>query len=382
VTCLNVLEHADPRYGGIAISVPAMARAVAAAGRYGSRNAAFCEASESAAPDMVRLPLDRLRWVAGRAARRTFERLVSSSDLVHVHGLWRQHSLAAAHAARRHGKPYLVSAHGMLEPWALGHKGWKKRLYGALVERSNLRRAACLRALTRQEVSDYRRYGIALPAAVVPNGVDLEPPGAPDAFLDAWPGLRGQRMVLFLGRLHPKKGLDVLLRAWAAAPQAPAGHLVIAGPDFGGTRAGSEALAAELGLRHSVTFTGQLAGSLKRAALAAAHAFVLPSFSEGLSMAVLEALAAGVPVVASPGCNLPEIAAEGCGWVVEAAPRPLAAALAEALSLSAGDRAAVGARARGLAERRFSWPAVAAQMAAVYDWVLGGGRPSIVEIFP
>ncbi len=371
--CLNVTEHADPSYGGIASSVPALARAMAASGRYRCQNVAFCEPWEHAEPGTCRLPVGRLDWMSDRSARLAFDGLVAAADVVHVHGLWRQHSFSACRTAERHGKPYVVSAHGMLEPWALRNKRWKKLLYGALVEKRNLRHASCLRALTRREALDYQAYGMRGPIAIVPNGVDAPPSKSPDPFLSAYPALRGRRLVLFLGRVHYKKGLDVLCRAWAATPRAPHDHLVIAGPDFEGTQANLE-------IGSDVTFTGLLGPELRWSALAAAHVFVLPSYSEGLSMAVLEALAAGVPVIASPACNLPEIRERGCGWVVEPAVQPVARALAEALEITPAERAHLGSNGSALAAESFSWPRVAARVARVYDWMLGGPAPSEVEV--
>jgi glycosyltransferase involved in cell wall biosynthesis len=379
--CLNVLEHADPKFGGITVAVPALTRAVAATGRYDGRNAAFSEDSERGIPEFIHLPAGTIRWARDRASRENFDALVSEADLVHVHGLWRQHAVSASHASLRHGKPYVVSAHGMLEPWALNNKGWKKRIYGALVERDNLRRAACLRALTRQEVAEYRRFGIETPAAVVPNGIDPPPSSSPDAFLSAFPDLRGRRLTLFLGRVHTKKGLHALCRAWAAVERHPEDHLVIAGPDFEGTRGTLDTLIAALGIGAEVTFTGLLNSQLKWSALAAAHVFALPSFSEGFSMAALEAMAAGVPVILSHACNLPEVAQHECGWLVEPEMPSIAAALAEALETNAADRVRLGANGRNLVRDRFTWNTVAAQMSAVYDWILGGMRPSCVEIF-
>jgi glycosyltransferase involved in cell wall biosynthesis len=378
MTCLDVIEHADPRYGGIASSVPALGRALSAQGRYRPRTAAFCVPSERSDRELVRLPAGRLAWLAAPAARQTFDEAVAGADVVHVHGLWSQHMLSACRSAQRHRRPYVVSAHGMLEPWALGNKRWKKRVYGALVERSNLRRAACLRALTRQEALDYRRYGVRSPAFVVPNGIDPPPSLAPDAFLARYPELRGRRLTLFLGRLHCKKGLDLLCRAWAAVPRCPEDRLVIAGPDFENTRASLEALAAGLGISSEVVFTGLLAGDQKWSAFAAARTFVLPSYSEGFSMAVLEALAAGVPVIVSRESHPPERIHGCCGWVVPAEDAPLAAALAESLEASDADCRRFGASGRLLAQQ-FTWQSIAARMAAVYDWVLGGGWPSNVE---
>jgi glycosyltransferase involved in cell wall biosynthesis len=378
MTCLNVLEHAEPRYGGIAVSVPALARAMDRHCR--NQNAAFCHPAESQAPGIVRFPLSRLAWFTGNSTRLTFDRLAADADLLHIHGLWSHHAVAARRAAERNRKPYIVSAHGMLDPWALHNKTWKKRMYSMLVERKNLAGAACLRALTLDEAADYRRYGLRAPIAVVPNGIDVPPSLWPAAFLRKFPELRGRRIALFLGRVHFKKGLDLLCRAWAAALREPGTHLVIAGPDSEGTRANLEALIATLGIGPQVTFTGMLERELKWSALAAAHVFVLPSYSEGFSVAVLEALSAGVPVIVSRQCHLPEIAARGCGWVVPTRTAALAEALGEALALTPAGRERYAASGRRLVEECFAWPIVAARMAAVYEWVLGGPRPHSVEV--
>jgi glycosyltransferase involved in cell wall biosynthesis len=271
-------------------------------------------------------------------------------------------------------RPFVISAHGMLDRWALRRKWWKKSLYSALVERRNLRGAACLRALTSREISDYRRYGLHGPAALIPNGIELPPARDPEPLYQKFPKLAGKRLVLFLSRLHYQKGVDVLCRAWGAtANDFPDAHLVIAGPDYEGTRARAETLVRKLRMETRVTFTGMLAGREKWAAFSAADLFVLPSHAEGFSMAVLEALAMALPVVVTPACSFPEIAQLGCGVVVDPSDRPVQNALRDLLSQAPAERAAMGARGAELVRSRYSWPVIGSQMAAVYDWLLGSG---------
>jgi glycosyltransferase involved in cell wall biosynthesis len=269
----------------------------------------------------------------------------------------------------------------MLEEWAMRSKWLKKAVYSLFIERRNLSRATCVRALTRTEVDDYRRFGLRNKVAVIPNGVD--PPQTSDAsrFLGAYPNLAGKRIVLFLSRLIYKKGLDLLCHAWSAISRKfPEAHLVIAGPDYG-SRGPIERLVDELGLRRSVTFPGMLASDLKWSALAAAEAFVLPSRSEGFSMAALEAIAAGVPVILTRQCNFPEVAAVGCGWVIEPDVAQLQGALEECLGAPAAERTRRSESGRLLAARRYSWPVIGAQMGEVYQWLLGGREPQSVELF-
>jgi glycosyltransferase involved in cell wall biosynthesis len=274
----------------------------------------------------------------------------------------------------------VVSAHGMLDAWALRNKRWKKMAYGFL-ERANLRRAACLHALTETEVSDYRAFGLRNPVAIIPNGVDVPPLLDAQEFLDAHPECRNRQVLLYLGRIHYKKGVHLLARTWARlAPRFPNAHLVYAGPDSENTLSGLRQLVDELGVAERVTFTGMLDAPAKWSALAAAYTFVLPSYSEGFSVAILEALAAARPVIVTDACRFPEIAERQCGWVVRPEPTELEAALAECLSASCARLETIGENGRSVVRTRYQWPEIGRQMSDVYDWALGGPRPSSVEI--
>jgi glycosyltransferase involved in cell wall biosynthesis len=231
-------------------------------------------------------------------------------------------------------------------------------------------------------VGDYRRIGLTNPVAVVPSGVAIPESVSATLFHEAYPQLAGKRVVLFLGRLHPKKGLMMLVRAWArSASSFDDAHLVLAGPDFEGTRATLGGLVDELGIRHQVTFTGMLAGPMKWSALAMASVFALPSFSEGFSVAVLEALGMGLPVIVTRACNIPEVAESRCGWVVESEQSAIEIAIEESLGLPALELHMMGERGMALVAGRFTWPVVGKQMAEVYRWVLGGPQPASVQIF-
>jgi glycosyltransferase involved in cell wall biosynthesis len=347
--------------------------------------ATFCGQDENAAVErgapFIRLPRGRLRWTADRGLRSLLTQLILRSDGVHIHGIWEEHCAVAAALAAGVRKPYIISAHGMLEGWAVRSKWLKKAVYSALFEKRNLRRASCLRALTRTEVDDYRRLGIQTPVAVVPNGVDPPDELLPEPFLQLHPGLRGKRVVLFLSRLHPKKGLDLLCLAWAElAHRFEGSHLVIAGPDDGARR-NTVARVADLGINETVLFTGMLETLLKWSALATATVFVLPSRSEGFSVAVLEAMAAGVPVIITRQCNFPEVAEAGCGWVIEPDAQQLRQALEACLGAPAAELARMGAAAQALVQERYTWPVVGRQMSEVYEWILGGRLPTTVELY-
>jgi glycosyltransferase involved in cell wall biosynthesis len=384
---VNVITHLDPKYGGMSAAVPALSAAVANAGEHAVSLAGFCAENEHfslAAGNSVPvhyMPLGRANWLRNESARLAFRKVVEASAGVHIHGLWEQSTLIAARAARNATKPYVVSAHGMLQPWALNNKRWKKAIYGALIERANLKRARCLHALTSAEAQDYRSYGLSNPIAVIPNGVGLPAQSDGEMFLSRFPALRGKRLILFLSRIHFKKGLDILCRAWAsAAKRWPDAQLVLAGPDFENTRSAIEALVESFGLRERVTFTGMLDNTIKWSALSAAECFVLPSYSEGLSVSVLEAMGMGLPVIVTKQCNLPEVQERGCGWVIEPDANQLAEALHECLDAPSAAMARMSASGRLLVQNKYSWSIVGKQMSALYSWMQGGSLPDNVVI--
>lgn len=342
-------------------------------------------------------------------------------DLVHLHGLWQYPSLAVLQWHRRTHRPCMVSPHGMLDPWALRNSSWKKRLAGWLFQDAQLRSATCLRALCVSEAQSIRAYGLRNPICLLPNGVDLpndrgqwtgdggqraENRCSGESVFQSFGGAADRRVLLFLSRIHPKKGLVNLLKAWAEVQRTEARNqssewvLAIAGWDQGGHEAELKRLATDLGLgwrdlrpptsdlrpltsalrppstaHCSLLFAGPLFGADKEAAYRACDAFILPSYSEGLPMVVLEAWAYGKPVLMTPECNLPEGFAAEAALKIETNPESTAAGLRSLLSASRAELQTIGARGRALVADRFTWPKIAAQMKEVYDWMLGGGAP-------
>ncbi len=384
---LTVVSHTDPRYGGLSAAVPQAARTVALENHMQMSLAAFCAPTEHVVPEGfedTRLsfwPAGRRRWLQDRSLRCNFSALVRACDGVHIHGLWEASTAVASRTANKENKPYVLSAHGMLEPWALGSKRWKKLAYAAVFERGIVRKAACLHALTKAEAQQYRDFGAKGPIAVVPNAVEVPSRRSPQPFLEAFPQGRGKRLVLFLGRLHPKKGLSLLIKAWAAiAHEFPEAHLVLAGPDDGKTAQMLHQQIASAGIEAAVTFTGMLEREMKWSALAASEAFVLPSFSEGLSMSVLEALGAAVPVVVTRNCNMPEAQEGGAGWEIAPEVPALRAALQAMLRQTPDQNQAMGKCGADLIAQRYAPPVVATAMAEVYRYVLDGTKPSTIEL--
>jgi poly(glycerol-phosphate) alpha-glucosyltransferase len=300
-------------------------------------------------------------------------------DVLHAHGLWTFQSGVNLAWAARTRRPYVVSLHGMLNPLALRRSRARKRVASALYERRRLRQAACIHAVGAHETGYLRRHGVATAVAEVPYGIELPPLDEtvpPPPWRDRIES--GPRVLLYLGRLDPIKGLENLVIGWAraraAAPsRAAEWTLVIAGwgaPDY-------EALvrrtAAESGAGSSILFAGPLFAEDREAAYRAAEACVLPSLSEGMPVGVLEAWARARPVLMTDACHLPSGFEAGAAMRMDKGVEGAAAALAELFATSDADRRAMGARGRALIERRFSWPVVARQFLEVYGWLAGGG---------
>ncbi len=325
-------------------------------------------------------------WMGGLswspALKPIMREAVAGHDVVHNHSLWMLPNSYSSRMARRAGKPVVITAHGALEPWALAHAKWKKRLVETLFQRKELLAADCLHTNSRAEMEGIRQYGITAPVAVIPNGVDLDvldQPAERSLLEAAHPELTDKRLVLFMARLHVKKGLEHLLQAWSRlASEFPDWHLVVAGPD-NGFEASARTIVAEAAVGERVTFTGNLQGEMARAARRAADVFTLPSFSEGFSMAVLEAMAARCPVMITPGCNFPEVESAGAGAIIRPDIEATTEGLGRLMALSDDERQRMGRCGRQLIEQRFTWDIVAQQTLQLYRWLIrGGSAPDFV----
>jgi glycosyltransferase involved in cell wall biosynthesis len=382
---LHVLQSLAIENGGTSNSVPALASATTETRRYMNSLLHFCPVGLCISNfgchlTVMHRPCRSFELMLPTRARAFLSEAVQKADIVQIHGLWTGHSSATLDFASKFWKPAIVSAHGMLDGWALQHKKWKKVPYSALIERRKLSRVTCLRALTRVEAENYRAFGLSSPIAIIPNGISAPDHVSPCEFLRQYPHLEGKKIVLFLGRLHKKKGVDLLAKAWhMVSTRLPDAHLVIAGPDDGPL---GQQLRRSIRTSRSasITICGMLTGSLKWSALAAASAFVLPSFSEGLSMAILEALWQKLPVLITRQCNFREIENLECTFLIEPSVSNIAEGLLDMLSRPAGELHARGGIGAEFVQANYRWPIAGEQMADVYDWMLGGPTPSSVEM--
>lgn len=305
-------------------------------------------------------------------------------SLVHSHLLWTGINRYAARLSRTRCLPHVISLHGTLATKALQHRGWKKLPVGFWFQNCALSSAACLHATAPKELEEIRAFGVRTPVAVVPLPVEVLPlPLAGDRVeLLRCLGLDDdQKFVLYLGRLHPVKGLERLIGAWARlAPTHPGWQLILAGPDEDGFRACLERLIAVEGLSNSVRLVGPVNAAQKAALFADARLLVMPSDFENFGMAIAEALAHGLPVVTTTGTPWSNLASVNAGWWVAPTESAIAAALEEALALPDATLKKMGVRGAELA-RLYTLEAVSLQLEDLYRWLLGQApRPEFVSL--
>jgi glycosyltransferase involved in cell wall biosynthesis len=289
------------------------------------------------------------------------------ADILHIHGLWNAAVWSAAAAARHQQRPYVLSPRGMLAPAALAHDRWRKKLVYPLADRRVIRDAARLHATSQLEFDELTRLADTKRVVYVPNGVEL-----PRAFDDDERAARGRfrlpplaPIVLFLGRIHPMKRLDLLAGAFGRVrQQQPGAHLVIAGPDEDGHRAQIAPLFTSFG--DSVTWTGRVDDTSKRQLLEAAAVLVMCSDSESFGMSVAEAMAAATPVVVTRTCPWPDVESHRAGFWVEQTPDAVATAVNAVLAdpFAARD---MGRRGRALVTSQYSWAHAASALITEYE---------------
>jgi glycosyltransferase involved in cell wall biosynthesis len=325
-----------------------------------------------------------LRGWSPALRRRLMMTVHDGVSVVHNHGLWMFPNLYARQAAIAAGVPLVISPRGMLEEWSLGRSRVRKAMAWYLYERTNLKSAALFHATSEAEAGSIRAMGLDKPIAVISNGIDVPDLSVvPDRKVleTRFPDLVGKRWLLFLSRLHPKKGITELLHVWGnLASRFPEWQLVIAGTDLDGYVEIVKREADALGLGNCITFTGMLVDNDKTCALANADLFVLPTYSENFGIVVAEALAQGVPVITTKAAPWKELSTNNCGWWIDTGEAALAATLLEAMQFPAEERRTMGRRGRDLMVQRYSWGRVASEMKAVYLWLCKlGPRPDCVR---
>lgn len=305
----------------------------------------------------------RLRRSAGLAA--FLDQEGGRFDLIHVHGLWQWPGVLGRRAAQRLGLPLVISPRGMLEPWSLRQRAWLKRLALRSWEGRNLRACRLLHATSEAEAENFAALGLGQPCRIIPNGIHIHPPVSR-------PPAGGTKTLLFLSRYHPKKGLDLLLRAWARVGlDFTEWVLRIHGPDPDGYRADMEALTRDLALPR-VLFGAAVQGDAKDDLLAQSDLFILPTHSENFGNVVAEALSHSLPAITTTGAPWQGLADHECGWWIAPEIDAIAATLREAMAMPDDQRRAMGARGRDWMNATHAWEIIARSMRQAYASVLFG----------
>lgn len=300
------------------------------------------------------------------------------SDLIHCNGIWHPVNHWSVSMAKKQRIPLVIQPHGMLEPWALAWRSTKKRFALASYQRRDLERAYLLVATAPQEAEGFRKIGLTQPIAIIPNGVesrvltDVSP-------ADTHVRKNGPRRALFLSRIHPKKGLLVMLDAWAKV--APEDWVLdLAGPVECGHLDEVMARASMIGMKDRINYLGNFDDLAKLEVYRSADMFVLPSFSENFGIVVAEALAQGLPVITTTGTPWQDLEVYGCGWWVEPSVAGLSAALRTAMLMPTDSLRMMGLKGQNYVQR-YNWSNIAEMMENVYYWILGhGSRPDYVYL--
>jgi glycosyltransferase involved in cell wall biosynthesis len=364
--CIHSLNATD---GGPARSVPALAAAEASSG-------AEVRLWSADPPTIDVQPYESVEFVSG-----TVNQAISdlwTPDVIHDHGLWLPSNHSAARLSRHKRIPRVISPRGMLEPWCMKHRRYRKLVAWQLYQHRDLLSSACLHATSENEAEQFRQLGFKQPVVLLPNGVTL--PTTPDV-----PGEdrevtgTGEREVLFLSRIHPVKGLPHLIEAWAQAVR-PGWRLRIVGSDEGGHRSEIQRLIEQKQLSDTVRISDAVHSEGKWKLLREADVVVLPSFSENFGIVIAEALAVDTPVITTTGTPWENVLKERCGWYAEPGAQSLSLALQDAMGKSQRELKEMGVRGGRWVRQEYAWDDIGKKMLDAYDWLLvGDHQPGCVQ---
>lgn len=379
-SCRHIIAGLSRESGGPSYSVPALAEALAGQGKpvsiYSVQDlASTCLPVEGSVPTH-RFERSKFPWVAMMSGspelNHAIGKAITKGDVIHNHGLWLLPNLYAAWHIQRlpQSSSKLIHApRGMLGEAARKISSWKKEPIWLLWQKQALQRAHCLHATAESEYTEIRAAGLTNPVAIIPNGIHLP------KLLKQSVKPKHQNVVLSLGRIHPKKGLDRLIRAWAQVEDRyPDWCLRLVGNAEVGHDTELATLATNLGLKR-VEIRPAVYGEAKWQMFQETDLFVLPTLNENFGITVAEALACEIPVISTKGAPWQGLEVERCGWWINHGPDAIAAALDVGMGLDARSRADMGKRGRAWMMRDFAWPAIGAEMSSVYDWLCHGGNP-------
>jgi poly(glycerol-phosphate) alpha-glucosyltransferase len=306
-------------------------------------------------------------------------------DIIHPQCIWMNQSYHSLKYHKNNGTPIIISPRGMMDEWTLKNSAWKKKIVGQLYENRHLKNTNYFHALAQSEAESIRATGLKQPVVIIPNGINL-PQEKEENILPSWyqnlnESNQNRRKVLFFGRIHPKKGLDNLLESWEIFKEINKDWiLIIAGWGDETYVNNLKKRVTERGLQEQIHFTGGLFGEQKKATFRNVDAFILPSFSEGLPMAILEAWSYKLPVIMTEFCNIPVGFTANAALKVLPTKESILEGLVELTNTNQEKLIQIGENGYELVKEKFTWKQIATDMHSVYEWMQGGNKPTNIEI--
>jgi glycosyltransferase involved in cell wall biosynthesis len=384
----HILSHVSDIYAGVPIATKRMVFALSRLGIGLSVWATGNQQDESPfKADGIPVHLFEARrpvgWRRSPDLAGALEVASGTHDIFHIHEVWNYPQYISGRTARKKRLPYILAPRASLEPWRMNHKRLKKNVYLKLMGNTLIQNAVCLHAVATAEAEGFRRVGYKGPIFIAHNGIFPDEfehlPDPAEAEL-LWPILRDRRVVLYLSRLSPEKGIDELIPAWSGIVKKASysdAILVLAGPDDRGYHLKVKEMIGKADVAENVLHAGMVEGRSKLALMSRADIYTLPSYSEGFSNSLLENLAAGKPVVITPGCNFPEVTKVGAGLCVEPRRDDLSEALMRLLDMPKDKLDYMGKSGRRLVLENFTWSISARKIARVYDSIMKGKEISL-----
>jgi glycosyltransferase involved in cell wall biosynthesis len=290
-------------------------------------------------------------------------------DIVHQHGIWTFPSVISSILVGKYSCKLVIAPHGMLEQTDLNKSKIKKFVASLLYEKNNFKNASCFHATAKNEVVAFEKYGLKNKIALISNGISeewLKMEGNPDRFYQDCNIDKKSKILLFMSRIAPKKGLSLLFEAWSKIEDKKNWIITVVGDDKCEYAGEMKTLAGTLNIKETVQFVGTAFGQKKRDAFAAASLFILPSYSEGFPMVVLDSLGAGVPVIVTKAAEWSDLEKYMCGWWVDIDAVAIQKAIMEAINLKEEKLVQMGIAGKKMVEKLYSWNEIGKQTIELY----------------
>ena len=374
IKVIEIVPDLSPSSGGPSYTVPALCNALRKQRFNVKIITGYFQGEARKRDDILFNNIQFLKGVHNRQARIRYiphlDKAIQSeieggqSVVIHSNGLWSQSSIVAADVARINSLPHVVTLRGMLTPWAMRQKPLKKTIAWHMYQKDILARASAVHATSQNEAEEFKEFGIPTPVTVIPNGVD-----ANEIVPSPASGKSKKKQILFLSRIHPKKGLDMLVEAWRAI-RGEGWECIVAGPNEDGYADVINRLIVKSGLENEMKVVGPVYGNAKKQLFEESSLFVLPTYSENYGVVVAEALAAELPVITTHGAPWEELRSHECGWWIRPDVNSLSETLVEAIHTPAERLEKMGSNGRALIVNKYTWDKIAEKFSRLFQSIV------------